>query len=193
MTEVVVIVGHPRPESFCEALGRAYVEGASEAGHRAELIALSRLRFDPVLHGGFEGDQEIEPDLRSAQEAIKRAEHLVFVWPLWLGMPPALLKGFLERIFITPGFAVERAPPPTLYKPLLGGRSARIVVTMQMPALYYRFVAGARAVRTFRYNILEFVGIKPVRRTLFGMVDMVNDATRKGWIEEMRRLGRKAA
>jgi len=191
MTRIAIIVGHPRAGSFNEALGAAYAEGARAAGHEVALFNLSGLAFDPVLHGGFAGDQPLEPDLAEAQAAIGRAEHTVWIWPLWLGFPPALMKGFLERV-LEPGFAVERLERPPFYRALLTGRSARVIVTMQMPALMYRVLAGARSARTFSKQVLGFVGMKPVRRTYFGMVEHVGDARRRKWLDAVRALGARA-
>lgn len=188
--KIAVIVGHPRAGAYCEALGDAYADGARAAGHDAEVIKLSGLTFDPILHVGF-GEQELEPDLVAAQQAIGAADHTVWIWPLWLGYPPALMKGFLERV-LTPGFAVEKLDGPPFYRPLLKGKSARVIVTMQMPALMFRFLVFARAARTFSNQVLKFVGMRPVRRTYFGMVEHVGDERRRQWIEEVREMGRQA-
>lgn len=191
MARIAIIVGHPRAGSFCEALGEAYADGARDGGHTPTLIKLSGLDFDPVLRHGFSKEQPLEPDLVPAQSAIGAADHTVWIWPLWLGFPPALLKGFCERT-LTPGFAIEKLNGPPFYLPLLKGKSARVIVTMQMPALMYRFLVFARSARTFSNQILRFVGFSPVRRTYFGMVEHVGDARRKGWIDEVRAMGRAA-
>lgn len=193
MTQIAIIVGNPKQDSFSHALAAAYRRGAETAGHAVEMIELSRMTFDPILHQGFDPPQPLEPDLQKAQQAIGTAGHLVFVWPLWLGWPPALMKGFLERVLTSPGFAVERLEKPPFYRPKLTGKTARSIMTMQMPSLMYRWLAGARAARTFEKNVLGFVGIKPVRRTVFGMIDHVSDATRLGWLEQVEALGARGA
>ena len=111
---------------------------------------------------------------------------------MWLGFPPALMKGFCERV-LTPGFAIERLDGPSFYRPLLKGKSARVIVTMQMPAWMFRLMVGARAALTFSQQILGFVGMKPVRRTYFGMVERVGDARRRKWLSEVQEMGRNAA
>ena len=116
---------------------------------------------------------------------------LVILFPLWLGDMPALLKGFLERI-LQPGFAMEKTAGPAGFRPLLGGRSARIVVTMGMPAPVYRWWFGAHAVKLLRRNILQFVGIRPVRTTLLGGVEAGAPDRRRRWLDAMERLGREA-
>ena len=188
--QITVIVGHPRAGSYCEALGEAYAKGARAAGHEVTLIKLAELDFDPILRSGFD-PQPLEPDLVNAQDAIGQARHIVWIWPLWLGFPPAILKGFAERV-LTEGFAFERLAGPPYYRPLLKGRSARVIVTMQMPAWMFILMAGARAARTFSKQILNFIGIKPVRRTYLGMVDFVDDARRRKWLTEVEEMGRAA-
>lgn len=90
-------------------------------------------RFPLLADPGQWHEGILPPALLPAQEAIARAAHLVLVYPLWLGDMPALLKGFLEQT-LRPGFALARAPSNPLKAGLLGGCSARIIVTMGMPA-----------------------------------------------------------
>ena len=142
---ILIIVGHPdpNPKRLCRALAEAYAEGAEAAGHRVSRVDLATLDF-PLLRTIDEFEHETIPaNLKGVAEAIGDAEHLVFVFPLWLGTMPAMLKGFLEQI-MRPGFAF--AYPDTgssgFVKTLLKGRSARIVVTMGMPAFFYRAVVS---------------------------------------------------
>jgi putative NADPH-quinone reductase len=73
---------------------------------------------------------------------------------------------------------------------LLVGKSARIVVTMGMPAFVYRWYFLAHSLRSLERNILRFCGIGPIRETLFGMVEGVSPAKRAAWLEKMRAFGR---
>jgi putative NADPH-quinone reductase len=119
---------------------------------------------------------------------MRWAEHWLFLFPLWHGTMPALLKGFLEHIF-RPGFAME-AREGGFPRKLLAGRSARIVVTMGMPVLVYRWYFGAHGLRGFERSILRFAGIRPVRESLYGLSG-ADEKKRARWIEEMRRQGRR--
>jgi putative NADPH-quinone reductase len=125
------------------------------------------------------------------QQAIARADHLVFFFPLWLGGMPALLKGLLEQV-ARPGFATEKAPGPAGFRKLLTGRSARLVVTMGMPALIYRLFFLAHGIKQMERSILRFVGIAPVRESLIGNVQGSATA-RTRWLARMDRLGARAA
>jgi putative NADPH-quinone reductase len=189
---IVLIQGHPDPEPhhLCRALADAYAEGARAAGHRVVAIDVAALAF-PLLRTqhAFE-DEPVPESLRPAQQAIHDAQHLVLVFPLWLGTMPALLKGFLEQV-ARPGFAFARGARG-LPVPLLKGRSARLVVTMGMPALVYRWWFHAHGVRGLERSVLRFAGIKPVRETLIGMVAEASAARRQRWLDRMRRLGAAA-
>jgi putative NADPH-quinone reductase len=130
------------------------------------------------------------PGLQAAQASISWAQHLVIFFPLWLGDMPALLKAFLEQV-ARPGFAFAPEDGSPFGKKLKG-RSARVVVTMGMPALVYRFYFRAHSVKSLERNILGFVGMAPVNETLIGAVDSLDDKTRQRWFAKMRALGREA-
>ncbi|MYZ46936.1 NAD(P)H-dependent oxidoreductase [Propylenella binzhouense] len=190
---ICIIQGHPdpRPERFCRALGEAYRKGAEAAGHEVRQIDVASLAF-PLLRTQADWEHAAPPDdIVQAQDNIGWAEHLVFVYPLWLGAMPALLKGFLEQA-LRPGFAVSGEAAGTAWTQRLKGRSARIVVTMGMPALVYRWYFGAHSLKSFERNILKFCGIRPVRESLVGMVAAKEGGGRTGWLAKMEELGSKA-
>lgn len=91
---VLVILGHPSDDSFCGALADAYVEAAKVSGAEVRQLRLGTIGFDPVLHDGYAKIQPLEPGLLQAQADILWAEHLAFVYPIWWGGIPALMKGF---------------------------------------------------------------------------------------------------
>jgi putative NADPH-quinone reductase len=104
---------------------------------------------------------------------------------------PALLKGFFEQT-LRPGFAIGKAEPGRLGTRLLKGRSARIVVTMGMPAFFYKIYYRAHSLKSLKRNVLEFCGVSPVRSTLIGTVE--GDADwRAGWLSKLAVLGRQGA
>lgn len=147
--------------------------------------------FDPILHHGYEHPQPLEPDLLVAQADITWAQHLVWVYPIWWGGLPALLKGFLDRIFL-PGFAFKYRANSALWDCLLIGRSAELLVTMDSPPWYYRWVQRQPGHRQMKQAILEFSGIQPVRVHNFGPVVKSSDAMRADWIKRVRMLGARA-
>lgn len=189
---ILIIDGHPDPDParFCHALADAYAESAEDAGHGVERLTLAALDIPLLRTRAAWEEGETPAALRDAQAMIARADHLVIVFPLWLGDVPALLKAFLEQV-LRPGFAFPKGPRG-LSSGLLTGKSARIVVTMGMPALFYRWVYRAHSLKSLRSNILRFVGIAPIRETLIGNVEGGADG-REDALMRMRQLGADAA
>ena len=190
---ILIVQGHPDPAGnhFCHALAESYRQGATSASREVRSIDVARLDF-PLLRNKQEWEAgAVPPALAGAQQDIAWADHLVILFPLWLGDMPALLKAFLEQV-ARPGFAVGTSTEGKPGKKLLAGRSARMVVTMGMPASLYRWYFGAHSVKSLERNILRFCGIRPVRESLFGMVESVSDATRRKWLAQMRKLGAAA-
>lgn len=188
-TPILVVLGHPSGESFCAALARTYVEAARSSGHEVRLLALGEMTFDPILRHGYRCIQPLEPDLAAAQEAILRAEHLVFVFPLWWGSMPALLKGFFDRAWL-PGFAYQFRDRSPFWDKLLTGRSAHLLVTMDTPPWYHRWVAGRPGLRQMEQAILEFSGIEPVRCTELGPMKRSSPEQRRRWLEQAAEMAR---
>lgn len=186
---ILVILGHPRTASFCGALADAYAEGAKAGGHEVRVISLGSLSFDPILHNGYAAVQPLEPDLVGAQAAITWAEHLVFVYPLWWGAMPALLKGFIDRVFL-PGFAFKFRDGSVFWDRLLAGRSAHLLVTMDTPPWYYRWISGMPGHKQMKHTILGFSGVKPVAVSDFGPVKSSTPAQREKWLAQARGFGR---
>lgn len=189
--KILVILGHPAKTSFCGALAESYVTGAKESGHEVRLLELGALKFDPILHEGYTKIQELEPDLVEAREAITWAQHLVFVYPVWWGTMPALLKGFLDRVFL-PGFAFKYRSGSQFWDRLLAGRSAHILVTMDTPPWYFRLVYRMPGHNQMKRTVLEFCGIKPVKITSIGPIRNSTVKSRERWLAKAGFYGRRA-
>jgi putative NADPH-quinone reductase len=189
---ILLIQGHPDPcpDHLCHALANAYASGAMAAGHEIRRTSVALLDF-PLLRSQHEWEQEAPVALRQVQDDITWAQHLVIFFPLWLGDMPALFKGFLEQI-TRPAFAFGERMLPMTKKPL-AGRSARVVVTMGMPAILYRLYFRAHSIKSLKRNILRFIGIRPVRQTLIGMVGKSDTNTVCSLVAKLEELGRAGA
>ncbi|MEO8313866.1 MAG: NAD(P)H-dependent oxidoreductase [Pseudomonadota bacterium] len=190
---ILIIDAHPdsRPERYVHALAAAYANGASSAGHETRSLALAALRF-PLLRSNEEFQAEPTSSvIRDAQQSLLWADHVVILFPLWLGSMPALLKGFLEQV-LRPGFAFAPGKSGRLPRKLLKGRSVRIVVTMGMPSLFYRLVYRSHSLKSLERNILAFCGFAPVRVCIVGMVEGMSSKARAAWLEKLAVLGRLA-
>ncbi|ADM71280.1 FMN-dependent NADH-azoreductase [Paenibacillus polymyxa E681] len=188
--KILVIQGNPVAGSYGEALAQSYVKGAKAAGAEVRLLQLSALDFNPNLLGGYRNKLPLEPDLIQAQESIKWAEHLVFVFPIWWGSLPALMKGFIDRT-IMPGFAFKYQKGKSLPDKLLKGRTARLITTMDGPHWYYRFFQGQPGHRMMKDSTLHLCGVKPVRSTTIDLMNKLSDQQRNDWLSKVEQLGRK--
>ena len=190
---IAIIDGHPDPreERFVHALASAYQAGAESAGHEVRRISLATLEF-PLLRNSEEFlSGEAPHEIRTCQETLMWANHWLIIFPLWLGSMPAALKGFFEQA-LRPGFAFAAAAKNRLPRKLLTDKSARIVVTMGMPALFFRWYYRAHSLKSLERNILAFCGVRPVHDTVIGMVEGMSSAKRKSWLSRMKGLGCKA-
>jgi putative NADPH-quinone reductase len=187
---ILIIQGHPDAGTrhFGHALADEYAKGAQDGGHEVRRIDVAQ--YDVPLLRTKEDFEKGTPSghVKAAQEAVTWADHLVILYPLWLGSMPALLKAFFEQLF-RPGFAFEYREGARFPKKRLTGKSARIVVTMGMPAFVYRWVLFAHSLKSLKRDILGFTGIKPTRTSLIGNIEGLTDKQRMSWLDELRGLG----
>lgn len=187
---ILVVNGHPdpRPERLCAALAEAYVEGAKAAGHEVRRLDVGKLDLSLIRSADDFVKAAPSETVAKVQDDVRWCGHLVLIHPLWLGGAPAVTKGFLEQVFRY-GFAIPTSGSPL--KGLLRGRSARLVVTMGMPAIIYRTVFGAFGTRALERGIFRLSGFSPVRHSILGLVE-ASPARRAAWLQQMERLGRRA-
>jgi putative NADPH-quinone reductase len=191
---ILLIDGHPdsRAARFDHVVSDAYCAGAREGGHEVRKLLVSELEF-PLLRTNEDFQSASPPEaIRKCQESVAWAEHIVIVFPLWLGSMPALLKGFFEQV-LRPGFAFGAAERRGLPKKLLAGRSVRIIVSMGMPAIFYRWYYRAHSLKSLERNILAFCGFKPIRASIIGGVETVGMEKRGAWLGRVQELGRRAS
>lgn len=184
---ILMVLGHPSSQSFCGALSNAYTSSARAAGHEVLVLELGTLDFDPVLHDGYRLEQPLEPDLLHAQSLISWAEHLVFVFPIWWGGIPALMKGFFDRVLLS-GFAFRYRRNSPFPEQLLKGRSADLLVCMDTPPWYYRWIQRMPGLEQMRRTTLRFCGIRPRKTLTFGPVIRSSTAQRDAWLRQARTL-----
>lgn len=190
MKKILIINGHPDKESFCAALAGAYKKGAQNSGAEVKEIIVADLQFNPNLQFGYRKRTTLEPDLLEAREMIKWANHLVWIYPVWWASFPAILKGFIDRVFL-PGFAFKKREGSLLWDKYLKGKSARIISTLDQPVWYYWLINRRPSYWTMKKNILNFCGITPVKATNIGPIRLSKETFRQRWLEKTERLGEK--
>ena len=187
---IAVIDGHPDSGSFGDALARAYIDGARSGGHEVRVLRLRDMQFDPILHGGFAAPTPFEPDLLEAREAIRWCQHLVIVTPCWWWFVPALLKGFIDRVFL-PGFGVEYLDHFPFIRKLMKGRSARVIYTQNSPQWLAMLAREGLFWRSMRRGFLGHCGFGPNRRTVLASMERASARKRDRWLRDVHHLGQR--
>ena len=190
MKKIVIINGHPNRDSFNAGITEAYKDGARDAEAEIREIRIAGLNFNPNLQFGYQKRMELEPDLLKAWEMIEWADHLVWIHPVWWGGFPAVMKGFIDRLFL-PGLAYRYRENSVWWDKLLKGKTAHIITTIDQPGWYYRLFFGRPSVNQLKKSILGFCGVKPVGVTYIGVIRNSTEKQRIQWLEKVKNLGRK--
>lgn len=184
---VLVIDGHPSEQSFGRALADAYAAGASTHAP-VERLTLRDLAFDLNLRSGHAREQPLEPSLVEARAQIERASHVAWLFPYWWGGPPALVKGFVDRVFL-PGWAFKYREDHGLPDRLLSGRSAKLIVTMDSPWWWYALAYKRSIHGSFANATLAFVGFSPVDTRVIYKVRALDEPARAKALASVERQG----
>lgn len=186
--KILIINGHPDKESYCFALAAAYKKGALSSGAETKEINIRDLQFNPNLKFGYRKRTNLEPDLLESQEKLKWADHLVWVYPVWWGSVPAIMKGFLDRILL-PGFAFKKREGSVWWDKYFTGKTARIICTMDQPTWYYKIINSAPSHHAMKKLTMKFIGVKSVRITSIGPIRLSKDSFRNKWLQKIQHLG----
>lgn len=190
MKKILIINGHPNPSSFNFALADIYKKGVIQSKAEVETITIAELKFNPNLEFGYQKRTALEPDLLDAWEKIKKADHLVWIHPVWWGGLPAITKGFIDRLFL-PGMAFQYRENSIWWDKLLNGKTAHIITTLDQPGWYYRLFYGKPSVNQLKKSTLEFCGVKPVKVSYIGIIKTSDDSQREKWLQQVYEFGLK--
>ncbi|MBI3573650.1 NAD(P)H-dependent oxidoreductase [Candidatus Kaiserbacteria bacterium] len=191
--KIFILLGHPNADTLTGAMADAYEMGALEAGHEVRRQNIGEMKFDPILHKGYKVIQELEPDLKTFQENVKWADHLVFLYPNWWATMPALMKGLIDRAWL-PGFAFNFKKIMGLFPSWmmrLTGKSARVIILANIHPWATWFLFGNFTNELARAT-LKFSGIRPVRIRILTPSEKASPAKIASWIEEVRNMGKRA-
>jgi len=190
MKNILIINGHPDKQSYNYALSEVYKNGASTTKAIIETINISELDFNPNLSFGYRERTELEPDLKEAIEKIKKANHIVWFFPLWWSGLPALMKGFIDRTFL-PGITFDFIEGKSAPIGLLKGKTSRVIITTDTPKWYDYLIMKRPILKQFKKGTLEYCGIGPVKVTYISPIISSSLDARKTWLNKVTKLGEK--
>lgn len=194
MKRVFILDGHPAAASLSRHFALAYAQAAESAGHSVRVAHLHDLSFDSDFEfGSYRQIKPLEPDLERFLDDLEWSEHLVLLTPMWWGGLPAKLKGLIDRALL-PGRAFDTLNVKWgLPKPLLGGRTARVIITSDTPGWFFRLAYRNALIWQIRGQILGFVGFKPSRFNHFSGASDAKPDQVEAWTARVRKLGAAAA
>ncbi len=187
--KILVINANPKSESLCKALSQTYADSAGEKNN-VRVIHLHDLDFELDLREGYDDIIPLEEDLKFFQEQLTWSQHIVIVSPVWWGSMPAKFKGLIDRTFLS-GFAFKYEKGKTIPKKLLAGRTSEMLITLDTPPFWYRWVQGNVIYHQLKKTILSFSGIRNISKQYFGPVISATEDQIDGWFEQTRKLAKK--
>jgi len=189
---ILLILGHPSENSFCNGLIDAYKKGAESSGATCKVIYISRLNFDVNLSDGYKTGKadQLEEDLVAAQKLFQWADHVVIAFPNWWGAMPAITKGFIDRLFL-PGFAFKNHSGKSFPEKLLKGKSMSVMVTMDTPKFWFYLVHRASLYLILKKVVFGYVGFDPIRFSTFGFMRKSTDKLRSNWLRKVEQSGKQ--
>jgi NAD(P)H dehydrogenase (quinone) len=188
---ISVILAHPVPGSFNHAIAEAAVDTLCRNGHAVSFHDLHRERFDPVLPGSeIPSGAALAPTVAAHCREIAHAQGIVVVHPNWWGQPPAILKGWVDRV-IRPGVAYnfldgdsgEGAPVG-----LLRAERAIVFNTSNTPAEREQAEFGDPLELIWSKCIFGLCGVRDVRRETFSVVVTSSEEQRERWLARVRLM-----
>ncbi len=190
MKNILIINGHPDKESYNYAISNAYKKGAETTSANIKVINIIDLDFNPNLQYGYRKRTALEPDLIQAQKELKWADHIVWVYPVWWGSIPAIMKGFLDRVLL-PGFAFKKREGSVWWDKYFTGKTARLICTLDQPPWFYSLINKSPSHKAMKKLTLNFIGVKSVKITSIGPLRLSKVSFRQQWLKKIEKLGIK--
>lgn len=188
MSKTLIIYAHPNPKSFNHAIVETAEASLKAAGHEVRLRDLYEIGFNPVLKGEdfvALAAGATSPDVKAEQDHITWADSVLFVYPMWWGDRPAILKGYIDRVF-TSGFAYKMSQDGA--QGLLGPRKAHVIQTVGGPEAWYSTEALQALLKPMTDWTLYFSGFTNVKTKVFFAVPQVSDDARHGMLNEVKEF-----
>ena len=188
---ISVILAHPDPASFNHGIARTAAQTARENGHEVALHDLYKEKFDPLLSGReMPEGVALPPDVERHCQEIASADGIIIVHPNWWGQPPAILKGWVDRV-LRPGVAyrfLEGDQGEGVPVGLLKASAAIVFNTANTPPQREREVFGDPLQLLWKNCIFDLCGVKDFHREMFTVVVTSTLEERRGWLKQVQTV-----
>jgi putative NADPH-quinone reductase len=191
---ILIVLAHPKAGSFNHAIATTIREALEARGDQVTLRDLYAEKFDPVLTAAeLERDNVAPPQVREHADAVLAADGLVIVHPNWRGQPPAILKGWVDRVLRAGEafrFGLDENGKGVAIG-MLKARAALVINTSNTPSEDEKALYGDPLDNLWKSCTLSFCGIPKVERRNFASVIMSTPQMREAWLEDARQLAQK--
>ncbi|MCZ4221930.1 NAD(P)H-dependent oxidoreductase [Pedobacter rhodius] len=186
---IAIVFNHPYEGSYCNAILKAVTKGLQKANHEIDLIHLDRDGFNPVMTAAdlkaFKDRKPIDPKVIEYKQRLDEADHLLFIFPIWWELMPAMTKGFIDKV-IFPGVAYDYTPSGNGMIPLFKNvKSVTVITTMNTPGILYRILFGNAIKKAVITGTFWKMGYKNRKWINLSMVKMASDKKRIKWLTSL--------
>lgn len=188
---VAIVFNHPYEKSFCNAILEAVTKGLQSGQHETDLIHLDHDGFNPVMSKAdlkaFTDHQPIDPQVIDYTDRLKKADHLIFIFPIWWDLMPATTKGFIDRV-LSPGVVYDHHPRGFGLVPLLKNlKGVTIITTMNKPKIMYSLLIGNLIRKAMLRSVFKTMGYKNLHWISFYRVKSVSQDKRTAWLTNIEK------
>lgn len=185
----VIVFNHPYEGSYCNAILNAVIKGLKIANHEVDLMHLDNDEFNPVMSKAdlkaFVEHKPIDPQVIDYNERLNKADHLIFIFPIWWDLMPATTKGFVDRV-LSPGVVYGHHPRGFGLVPLLKNlKSVTIITTMNKPKIMYSLLIGNLIRKAMLRSVFKTMGYKNLNWISFADVKSVSQEKRVKWLTDI--------
>lgn len=187
--KVVIVFNHPYEKSYCNAILDSVTKGLQRGQHEVDLVHLDNDEFNPVMSKtdlkAFVEHKAVDPQVLDYNRRLEQADHLIFIFPIWWDLMPAMTKGFIDRVLV-PGVVYDHHPRGFGLVPLLKNlKGVTVVTTMNKPKIMYSLLIGNLIRKALLRSVFKTMGYKNLTWISHNMVKSVSQEKRVNWLAKL--------
>lgn len=189
---ILIVFNHPYSGSYCYAILQSVIKGLQKAQHQIDVLYLDRDNFNPVMTEadlqGFKNKKPVDPKVIEYWSRLVNADHLIFIFPIWWELMPALTKGFIDKV-IFPGVAYDYTTNGIGMVPLLKQlKRVTIITTMNTPKIVYRAMFGNAIKKALITGTFKKIGYTKCKWINLAMVKISSEKKRQQWLLKIEKM-----
>jgi NAD(P)H dehydrogenase (quinone) len=194
--KTLIVYAHPYDGGFCHAMLKSTIVSIEKAGGEVDLIDLNKDKFNPVMDEkdlvGFIKHEMVDPQSIDYVNRLKAADQLVLIFPIWWELMPAIMKGFIDKVFF-PGSAYEyKKSGRGMYSLFDNLKATTVISTMNTPKLIYKCIYGNAVQKALMKGTFKKLGFKKVKWFNVSMIKWSTEKKRNKWLAQLdKRFSKK--